>query len=100
MAPAQDMAEDADYDFVPRHAENVRDMKPEKDDDGSVADMKPEKDDVENVGDMKPEKDDVELNLATDCEELKSRLCIMGSKLREVRAPQLGLNSLSVIFIL
>lgn len=81
------MTEDADYHIVPRHAENVRDMKPEKDDDESMGDMKPEKDDVEDVGDMKPEKDDVESNLAKDCEELKSRLCIMGSKLREVRAP-------------
>ncbi|KAJ1413392.1 PapD-like superfamily [Sesbania bispinosa] len=59
LEPAQDMREDRTYEaIVPRHAENV--------------------------GDMKPAKDDVQLNLTRDSEESKSRLSIMDSKLREV----------------
>ncbi|KAJ1395173.1 PapD-like superfamily [Sesbania bispinosa] len=58
LEPAQDMREDrTDEAIVPRH--------------------------VENVGDMKPAKDDVQLNLAKDSEESESRLSIMDSKLRE-----------------
>lgn len=41
---------------------------------------------TENVGDMKSENGDVQLNLAEDSEELKSKLNIMDSKLREVSA--------------
>lgn len=74
LEPAQAMREDrTDEDIVSRHAENV--------------------------GDMKPAKDDVQLNLAKDCEELKSRLCIMDSKLREVRAPEFKLNSISNFYV-
>lgn len=63
LEPALDTREDkTDEATVPRHAENV--------------------------GDMSPEKDDVQLNLAKSCEELKSRLCMMDSKLREVRDPE------------
>lgn len=41
---------------------------------------------VENVGDMKQQPNDAALlSLAKDSEELKSRLCTMDSKLREVR---------------
>ena len=47
---------------------------------------------ADNVSDMKPEKDAAQLNLAKDCEELKSRLSIMDSKLREVRALEFILN--------
>ncbi|KAG4929297.1 hypothetical protein JHK85_046801 [Glycine max] len=58
LEPAQDMKEDrADEDIVPRQAENV--------------------------GDMKPAKDDVQSNLANESEELKSKLSVMDSKLRE-----------------
>ncbi|KAJ1385588.1 Vesicle-associated membrane-protein-associated protein [Sesbania bispinosa] len=58
LEPAQDMREDrTDEAIVPRH--------------------------VENVGDMKPAKDDVQLNLTKDSEESESRLSIMDSKLRE-----------------
>ncbi|KEH32268.1 putative vesicle-associated membrane-protein-associated protein [Medicago truncatula] len=63
LEPALDTREDkTDEVIVPRHAENV--------------------------GDMSPEKDDVQLNLAKSCEELKSRLSMMDSKLREVRDPE------------
>ncbi|KAJ1426477.1 PapD-like superfamily [Sesbania bispinosa] len=59
LEPAQDMREERTYEaIVPRHAENV--------------------------GDMKPAKDDVQLNLTRDSEESESRLSIMDSKLREV----------------
>jgi len=40
---------------------------------------------TENVGDMKAAKDDVQLSLDNESEELKSKLGIMDSKLREVR---------------
>ncbi|XP_045831897.1 vesicle-associated protein 2-2-like isoform X2 [Trifolium pratense] len=67
LEPALDTREDkTDVDFVLSHAENV--------------------------GDMNPAKDDVQLNLAKGCEELESRLCMMDSKLREVRAPEFRLS--------
>ncbi|PNX95777.1 vesicle-associated protein 2-2-like, partial [Trifolium pratense] len=67
LEPALDTIEDkTDVDFVLSHAENV--------------------------GDMNPAKDDVQLNLAKGCEELESRLCMMDSKLREVRAPEFRLS--------
>jgi len=47
---------------------------------------------TENVGDMKAAKDDVQLNLDNESEELKSKLGIMDSKLREVRDHELRLN--------
>ncbi|WJX90551.1 hypothetical protein P8452_72436 [Trifolium repens] len=68
LEPGLDKKEDkTDVDIVPRHAENL-------------------------VGDMNPAKDDVQLNLAKGCEELESRLCMMDSKLREVRAPEFRLS--------
>lgn len=45
----------------------------------------------ENVNDMK-EKDAVQFILAKDSEELKSRLSLMDSKLREVRVSRFRLN--------
>lgn len=65
-----------DEDIVPRHAENVGDMKPAKDD--ALLNL--------------PPKGDVQLNLAKGCEELKSRLGMMDLKLREVRAPEFRLS--------
>ncbi|KAG4932034.1 hypothetical protein AAZX31_17G021900 [Glycine max] len=67
LEPAQDMKEDrADEDIVPRQAENV--------------------------GDMKPAKDDVQSNLANESEELKSKLSVMDSKLREAEVTITKLN--------
>ncbi|XP_061367972.1 vesicle-associated protein 2-2-like [Gastrolobium bilobum] len=67
LETTQDMREDrTDEDIVPRHAENVRDMK--------------------------PAKDDVQLNLANDTEELKSRLNIMDSKQRQAEVTIKKLN--------
>jgi hypothetical protein len=75
LEPALDTKEDkTDVDIVPRHAENL-------------------------VGDMNPAKDDVQLNLAKGCEELESRLCMMDSKLREVRAPEFRLSIMNVSFL-
>lgn len=54
---------------------------------------------AENVGDMEPAIDDVQLNLAKGCEELQSRLCLMDSKLREVRAPEFRLSIMNVSFL-
>ena len=74
LEPAQDMKEDrADEDIVPRQAENV--------------------------GDMKPAKDDVQSNLANESEELKSKLSVMDSKLREVRAHEFRLDFVAVTFM-
>lgn len=47
---------------------------------------------TENMGDMKVAKDDVQLNSDNESEELKSKLSIMDSKLREVRDRELRLN--------
>ncbi|KAF1887197.1 hypothetical protein Lal_00040797 [Lupinus albus] len=47
---------------------------------------------AENVSDMKPSKDGVQLTLAKDLEELRSRLGIMDSKLREAEATIMKLN--------
>lgn len=47
---------------------------------------------AENVDDTKPVKDVVQLNLAKDSEELKSRLSIMHTKLREVSLSLLDIN--------
>jgi hypothetical protein len=75
LEPGLDKKEDkTDVDIVPRHAENL-------------------------VGDMNPAKDDVQLNLAKGCEELESRLCMMDSKLREVRAPEFRLSIMNVSFL-
>lgn len=74
LEPALDTREDkTDEAIVPKHAENV--------------------------GDMSPEKDDVQLNLAKSCEELKSRLCMMDSKLREVRDPEFRSIIMTVSFL-
>ncbi|KAI5415863.1 vesicle-associated protein 1-1 isoform X1 [Lathyrus oleraceus] len=68
LEPVLDTGEEkSNEDNVPRHAENEGDMKPAID-------------------------DDVQLNLAKGCEELKSRLCLMDSKLREVRASEFRLS--------
>ncbi|CAI8610579.1 unnamed protein product [Vicia faba] len=68
LEPVLDTREDiTDEDNVPRHAENEGDMKQAID-------------------------DDVQLNLAKGCEELKSRLCMMDSKLREAEVTVLKLN--------
>ncbi|KAK7292320.1 hypothetical protein RIF29_08098 [Crotalaria pallida] len=47
---------------------------------------------AENVSDMKPAKDAVQLTLAKDFEELKSRLSIMDSKLREAEVTIMKLS--------
>ncbi|ESW26216.1 hypothetical protein PHAVU_003G100500 [Phaseolus vulgaris] len=47
---------------------------------------------TENVGDMKAAKDDVQLSLDNESEELKSKLGIMDSKLREVTGIIIKLN--------
>ncbi|XP_058758619.1 vesicle-associated protein 2-2-like isoform X2 [Vicia villosa] len=48
---------------------------------------------AENESDMKPTiADDVQLNLAKGCEELKSRLCLMDTKLREAEVAVMKLN--------
>ncbi|WVZ10427.1 hypothetical protein V8G54_014957 [Vigna mungo] len=47
---------------------------------------------TENVGDMKAAKDDVQLNSDNESEELKSKLGIMDSKLREVTVTITKLN--------
>ncbi|XP_012573547.1 vesicle-associated protein 2-2-like isoform X2 [Cicer arietinum] len=65
-----------DEDIVPRHAENVGDMKPAKDD--ALLNL--------------PPKGDVQLNLAKGCEELKSRLGMMDLKLREAEVTILRVN--------
>ena len=70
---AQDMEEDrTDEDIVSKRVENESHTKQG----------------VEHESGMKQGEDDVRLNLAKDYEELKSRLSIMDSKLREVRASQ------------
>lgn len=74
LEPAQDMKEDReDEDIVPRQAENV--------------------------GDMKPAKDDMQLNLTNESEELKSKLSVMDSKLRVVRAHEFRLHVVAIIFM-
>ncbi|CAL5198822.1 unnamed protein product [Lathyrus oleraceus] len=68
LEPVLDTGEEkSNEDNVPRHAENEGDMKPAID-------------------------DDVQLNLAKGCEELKSRLCLMDSKLREAEVAMMKLN--------
>ncbi|XP_019437541.1 PREDICTED: vesicle-associated protein 2-2-like [Lupinus angustifolius] len=47
---------------------------------------------AENVSDMKPSNDAVQLTLAKDLEELRSRLGIMDSKLREAEVTIMKLN--------
>lgn len=75
LEPVLDTGEEkSNEDSVPRHAENEGDMKPAID-------------------------DDVQLNLAKGCEELKSRLCLMDSKLREVRASEFRLSIMNVSFL-
>ncbi|TKY54107.1 Vesicle-associated protein 2-2 [Spatholobus suberectus] len=66
--------------------EPVQDMKEDRADEDIATRQ------VENVGDKKPAKDDVELNLANESEELKSRLSIMDSKLREAGVTIMKLN--------
>ncbi|GAU11101.1 hypothetical protein TSUD_197250, partial [Trifolium subterraneum] len=67
LEPALDAKEDkTDVDIVPKHAENV--------------------------SDTNPTKDDVQLNLQKGCEELESKLCMMDSKLREAEVTMMKLN--------
>ncbi|KAK7348196.1 hypothetical protein VNO80_22746 [Phaseolus coccineus] len=73
-------------------SEEVKGLEPIKDTKEDIAEGNTVPIQTENVGDMKAAKDDVQLSLDNESEELKSKLGIMDSKLREVTGVIIKLN--------